>query len=453
MKKRNNFLGLLIMSKPGKVLKDEIISIIMKLSKRNKESATRKYNRLRRKDYYKGKEGKQLLLEDLKSTTIVNKFKKRKKPVKKKPSTRKPSTRKPVKKKPSTRKSSKKKPSTRKPSKKKSSTRKPAKKKPTKRKIKKELNKMVKSPIGDDVKNIVKNKLVDSVSDVGKFFDKNIIPKQAIKGKTLKLTLDQGQKLFVKKAAINSTKILGFGLLPKKLFKKVTDFTKNFDNKRKIKKKDIIVDTIENVKETLKDITKKPDVSIKTAVPGKNTIGAIADAAGRALKSADFVAFKELKNNSKKPIDIVLSHRGDGEIIEVNIEPGERFIINTKTYIAFTSNLEVKGNNIFSAENTCIFVNNSNQRGVVYLETVGIRQRNVLKLKEKMEVKPEHFLYINYKNNISMKKSRNILDINNEIPIKIRGPATFYTQSSSEEKKDVAFIKKVTTSGAAAVIL
>ena len=423
------------MSKPGKVLKNEIISIIMKLSKRNKESATRKYNRLRRKDYYKGKEGKQLLLEDLKSTTIVNKFKKRKKPSKKKPSTRKPS-----KKKPSTRK-----PSTRKPSKRKSVKRRPVKRK--------KLNKMVKSPIGDDVKNIVKNKLVDSVSDVGKFFDKNIIPKQAIKGKTLKLTLDQGQKLFVKKAAINSTKILGFGLLPKKLFKRVKEFTKKFDNKQKIKKKDIIVDTIEDVKEKLKDITKTPDVSIKTAVPGKNTINSIVDAAGRALKSADFVAFKELKNNSKKPIDIVLSHRGDGEIIEVNIEPGERFIINTKTYIAFTSNLEVKGNDIFSAENTCIFVNNSNQRGVVYLETVGIRQRNVLKIGEKMKVKPEHFLYINYKNNISMKKSRNILDINNEIPIKIKGPATFYTQSSSEEKKDVAFIKKITTSGAAAVIL
>ena len=60
------------MSKPGKVLKDEIINIIRKLSKGNKESATRKYNRLRRKDYYKGKEGKQLLLEDLKSKSIVN---------------------------------------------------------------------------------------------------------------------------------------------------------------------------------------------------------------------------------------------------------------------------------------------------------------------------------------------------------------------------------------------
>ncbi len=419
------------MSKPGKVLKDEIINIIRKLSKGNKESATRKYNRLRRKDYYKGKEGKQLLLEDLKSKSIVNKFKKRKKP----------STRKVKKKK------VKKKKETRKPSKRKSVKKKTSKRRPVKRK---KLNKIVKRPMGNDIKNIVKNKLVDSVSDVGKFFDKNIIPKQAIKGKTLKLTLDQGQKLFVKKAAINSTKILGFGLLPKKLFKKVKDV---FNNKKEFNKKNIIVDTIEDVKETLKDITKKSDVSIKTAVPGKNTIGAIADAAGRALKSADFVAFKELKNNSKKPIDIVLSHRGDGEIIEVNIEPGERFIINTKTYIAFTSNLEVKGNDIFSAENTCIFVNNSNQRGVVYLETVGIRQRNVLKLGEKMQVKPEHFLYINYKNNMSMKKSRNILDINNEIPIKIKGPATFYTQSSSEEKKDVAFLKKMTTSGAAAVIL
>ena len=419
------------MSKPGKVLKDEIINIIIKLSKANKESATRKYNRLRRKDYYKGKEGKQLLLEDLKSKSIVNKFKKRKKP----------STRKVKKKK------VKKKKETRKPSKRKSVKKKTSKRRPVKRK---KLNKIVKRPMGNDIKNIVKNKLVDSVSDVGKFFDKNIIPKQAIKGKTLKLTLDQGQKLFVKKAAINSTKILGFGLLPKKLFKKVKDV---FNNKKEFNKKNIIVDTIEDVKETLKDITKKSDVSIKTAVPGKNTIGAIADAAGRALKSADFVAFKELKNNSKKPIDIVLSHRGDGEIIEVNIEPGERFIINTKTYIAFTSNLEVKGNDIFSAENTCIFVNNSNQRGVVYLETVGIRQRNVLKLGEKMQVKPEHFLYINYKNNMSMKKSRNILDINNEIPIKIKGPATFYTQSSSEEKKDVAFLKKMTTSGAAAVIL
>ncbi len=440
MKKRNNFLGILVMSKPGKVLKDEIINIIMKLSKENKESATRKYNRLRRKDYYKGKEGKQLLLEDLKSKSIVNKFKKRKKPstrkVKKKKETRKPSTRKVKKKK-----------ETRKPSKRKSVKKKPSKRRPVKRK---KLNKIVKRPMGDDIKNIVKNKLVDSVSDVGKFFDKNIIPRQAIKGKTLKLTLDQGQKLFVKKAAINSTKILGFGFLPKKLFKKVKDV---FNNKKEFKKKNIIVDTIEDVKETLKDITKKSDVSIKTAVPGKNTIGAIADAAGRALKSADFVAFKELKNNSKKPIDIVLSHRGDGEIIEVNIEPGERFIINTKTYIAFTSNLEVKGNDIFSAENTCIFVNNSNQRGVVYLETVGIRQRNVLKLGEKMQVKPEHFLYINYKNNMSLKKKRNILDINNEIPIKIKGPATFYTQSSSEEKKDVAFLKKMTTSGAAAVIL
>ena len=422
------------MSKPGKVLKDEIINIIRKLSKGNKESATRKYNRLRRKDYYKGKEGKQLLLEDLKSKSIVNKFKKRKKP----------STRKVKKKK------EKKKKETRKPSKRKSVKKKTSKRRPVKRK---KLNKIVKRPMGNDIKNIVKNKLVDSVSDVGKFFDKNIIPKQAIKGKTLKLTLDQGQKLFVKKAAINSTKILGFGLLPKKLFKKVKDFTNIFNNKKEFNKKNIIVDTIEDVKETLKDITKKSDVSIKTAVPGKNTIGAITDAAGRALKSANFITFKELQNNSKKPIDIVLSHRGDGEIIEVNIEPGERFIINTKTYIAFTSNLEVKGNNIFSAENTCIFVNNSNQRGVVYLETVGIRQRNVLKIGEKMKVKPEHFLYINYKKNMSLKKKRNILDISNEVPIKIKGPATFYTQSSSEEKKDVAFLKKVTTSGAAAVIL
>ena len=74
-------------------------------------------------------------------------------------------------------------------------------------------------------------------------------------------------------------------------FKKVKDV---FNNKKEFNKKNIIVDTIEDVKETLKDITKKSDVSIKTAVPGKNTIGAIADAAGRALKSADFVAFKEL---------------------------------------------------------------------------------------------------------------------------------------------------------------
>ena len=116
--------------------------------------------------------------------------------------------------------------------------------------------------------------------------------------------------------------------------------------------------------------------------PLEHTTKVIKTQTGRVGNKLKFYAIwdKELKNNSKKPIDIVLSHRGDGEIIEVNIEPGERFIINTKTYIAFTSNLEVKGNNIFSAENTCIFVNNSNQRGVVYLETVGIRQRNVLKL-------------------------------------------------------------------------
>ena len=199
----------------------------------------------------------------------------------------------------------------------------------------------------NDIKNAVKDKLVDSVSEVGKFFDKNIIPKRAVKGKTLKLTLGQGQKLFVKKEAINSTKILGFGNLPEKILKGIKDFTKKFDSKKQKKEKNIIIDTIEDVKETVKNIGLKSDVSISTAVPGNTTFSAVKDAASRAFKSADFITFKELKNNSKKPVDIVLSHRGDGEIIEVDIEPGERFIINTKTYIAFTSNLEVKANNIF----------------------------------------------------------------------------------------------------------
>jgi len=432
------------MSKPGKVLKEDIINKIMKLSKKTKKKATYKYNKLRKKDYYKGKEGKKLLYQDLKSQSIINKFKKKGLLDKKK-----------VKKKKVKKKVKKKKVKKKKVKKKKVKKKKVKKKKVKKKKVKKKkrIRKKVKLPINDDIKNIVKSKLSDSVSDVGKFFDKNIIPRQAVKGKTLKLTLDQGQKLFVKTEAINSTKILGFGGLQQKIFKGIENITNVFNKKTKEIKNNPIIDTIDNIKESISNMTKKSEVSIKTSIPGKNKITAFKDAAGRALKSANFVTFKELQNNSKKPIDIVLSHRGDGEIIEVNIEPGERYIVNTKTYIAFTSNLEVKGNNIFSAENTCIFENNSKQRGVVYLETVGVRQKNILKLGEKMEVKPEHFLYINYKNNISMKKSRNILDIYNSVPIKIKGPATFYTQSSSEEKKDVAFIKKVTTSGAAAVIL